>query len=79
MARRGTIDSQYDAQAQLVAAASDNYALADARYREGVDSFLASLDAQRTLYSARRSLAATTLVRAANLVELYRTLGGEAT
>lgn len=79
LARRGTIEDQYEAQANLVAAARDSYMLADARYREGVESFLVSLDAQRTLYSARRSLAATTLVRAANLVELYRALGGDAT
>ena len=78
LARRGTIGSQFQAQEQLVAAARDNYALADARYREGIDPFLSSLDAQRTLYSARRSLASTRLIRASNLVELYRALGGEA-
>jgi outer membrane protein, multidrug efflux system len=76
LARRGTIGSQYEAQAQLEAAARDSFALADARYREGVDPFLNSLDAQRTLYSARRSLASTRLLRANNLVELYRALGG---
>lgn len=63
---------------QLVAAARDSFQLADARYREGIDAFLSSLDAQRTLYAARRSLAATRLVRAGNLVELYRALGGDA-
>jgi multidrug efflux system outer membrane protein len=78
LARRGTIDSQYEAQIQLEAAARDSVFLADARYREGIDPFLSSLDAQRTLYSARRSLAATRLVRAGNLVELYRALGGDA-
>jgi multidrug efflux system outer membrane protein len=78
LARRGTIEDQYEAQANLVAAARDSYMLADARYREGVDSFLVSLDAQRTLYSARRSLASTRLTRASNLVELYRALGGGA-
>ena len=76
LARRGTIDSQYAAQIQLEAAARDSVFLADARYREGIDPFLSSLDAQRTLYSARRSLASTRLVRAGNLVELYRALGG---
>ena len=77
LARRGTIDRQLDAQRRLEAAARDNYNLADARYREGIDPFLSSLDAQRTLYSARRSLAAARLVRADNLVALYRTLGGD--
>jgi multidrug efflux system outer membrane protein len=51
--------------------------LAEARYKEGIDPFLNSLEAQRTLYAARRSLAATRLVKADNLVTLYRTLGGD--
>ena len=79
LARRGTIGDQYEAQEQLVAAALDSYALADARYREGIDPFLSSLVAQLTLYSARRSLASTRLVRAGNLVELFRALGGDDT
>lgn len=78
LARRGTIADQLAAQTQAVDAAQDTYVLADARYREGVDPFLSSLDAQRTLYAARRSLASTRLVRASNLVELYRTLGSDA-
>ena len=77
LARRGTIASQYAAQAQLEAAARDSYFLADARYREGIDTFLTSLDAQRTLYSARQTLASTRLVAADSLVELYRALGGD--
>jgi multidrug efflux system outer membrane protein len=77
LARRGTIAAQLDAQARQVAAATDNYELANARYRGGVDSYLSSLDALRTLYGARRSLAAARLVEAANRVELYRALGGD--
>ncbi|MEO8936041.1 MAG: efflux transporter outer membrane subunit [Burkholderiaceae bacterium] len=76
LARRGTIADQFKAQADLEAAARDSYFLADARYREGVDTFLTSLDAQRTLYTARRALATTRLTRAANLVQLYRVIGG---
>ena len=53
------------------------YRLADARYREGIDNFLATLDAQRTFYSAQQALVATRLVRAGNLVDLYRALGGD--
>jgi multidrug efflux system outer membrane protein len=77
LARRGTIASQIDAQERLVAAASDNYALANARYRGGVESYLGSLDALRTLYTARRALVAAQLVEGANRVELYRALGGD--
>ncbi len=77
LARRGTIDRQFAAQAELEAAARDSYQLAEARYREGIDPFLSSLDAQRTLYSARRSLAQTRFTRADNLVTLYRSIGGD--
>jgi multidrug efflux system outer membrane protein len=77
LARRGTIADQERAQRALTAAASDNYKLSDARYRGGIDTFLNSLDAQRSLYSAQRSLVATQLTKATNLVTLYRTLGGD--
>jgi multidrug efflux system outer membrane protein len=79
LARRGTIGDQYEAEEQLVAAALDSYTLADARYREGIDPFLGNLVAQLTLYNARRSMVATRLVRARNLVQLYRALGGDST
>ena len=79
LARRGTIEAQTTAQRALTAAASDNYRLSDARYRGGIDTFLQSLDAQRSLYSAQRSLIATELVAASNRVTLYRVLGGDAT
>ena len=79
LARRGTIDAKYRAQADLERAAQDSYRLTEARYREGIDNFLASLDAQRTYYGARRSLASARLVRAANLVDLYRSVGSDPT
>jgi multidrug efflux system outer membrane protein len=77
LARRGTIDPQLAAQNDLVAAATTSYTLQTARYREGVTPFLNVLDAQRTLYSARQSLTATRLARAANLVDLYQALGAD--
>ncbi|MFD1787138.1 efflux transporter outer membrane subunit [Sphingomonas floccifaciens] len=78
LARRGTIDDQVRAQTALLAASRDNYTLSDARYRGGIDTFLQSLDAQRSLYSAERSLVGTRLAQAQNLTELYRTIGGDA-
>lgn len=78
LARRGTIEAQVTANERQVAAASDTYTLADARYRGGIDSFLQSLDAQRTLYSARQALANVRLTGASNRVALYRALGGDA-
>ena len=77
LARRGTITDQLNATRDLQAAALDNYKLSDARYRGGIDSFLQSLDAQRSLYSAERTLVTTQLTRASNLVTLYRALGGD--
>lgn len=77
LARRGTIDQQTQAQIDLEAAARDTDFLAEARYREGIDTFLSRLDSQRTLYTARRSLASARLLRAGNLVTLYQVLGGD--
>ncbi len=77
LARQGTIADQLAAQEDLVLAATDTNTLEFARYREGIDPFLNTLDTQRTLYTARRSLAATRLTRADNLVTLYRVLGGD--
>ncbi len=77
LARRATVNEQLAAQLELQAAAQDTANLTAARYRGGVASFLESLDAQRSLYAARRSLAQTRLVRARSVVELYRALGGD--
>lgn len=77
LARRATIDRQIDASTRLDAAARDSLFLSNARYREGVDPYLSLLDAQRTAYSAARTLAATRLAKAQNLVALYQSLGGD--
>ena len=77
LARRGTIGDQLRADTSLVAAAQDTARLTEARYRGGIDPFLTVLDAQRSLYAAQRTLVTTRLIRATNLVTLYRTLGGD--
>ena len=79
LARRATVDRQLAAQLELEAAARDTAYLTAARYKGGVASFLESLDAQRSLYAARRSLANTRLLRARSVVTLYRSLGGDPT
>ena len=76
LAQRGTIDEQIAAQSARVNAANVAANLSDARYRAGVDSFLTTLDAQRTAYAARQQLVTTRFNRGGNLVELYRSLGG---
>ncbi|MBN8812823.1 MULTISPECIES: efflux transporter outer membrane subunit [unclassified Sphingomonas] len=77
LARRGTIADQLKANRNNLAAAQDSYRLAEARYRGGIDNFLANLVAQRSYYTAQRGLVNTRLVEATNLVTLYRTLGGD--
>lgn len=77
LARRGTITEQLRANRAFADAAEDSFGLADLRYRGGIDSFLASLDAQRASYAAQRTLLATQLIEASNRVALYRALGGE--
>lgn len=77
LARQGTINDQTGADQLRVQASEDAYRLSDARYRGGVDTFLQSLDAQRTYYTAQRTLVATLLDAANNRVTLYRVLGGE--
>lgn len=76
LAQRGTIGEQLDAQVRRAEAARVAARLSDARYRAGVDSFLTSLDAQRTAYAAQQQLATARLTRISNLIELYRALGG---
>src|SRR3546814_21133914 len=76
LARRSTIKEQLDAQESLGRASADSYRLAEARYRTGTDTFLATLDAQRALLSARQTLISARLAEQGNLVDLYRVFGG---
>jgi multidrug efflux system outer membrane protein len=77
LAVQGTIAERVRAAAANSEAAADTATLADARYKGGVDSFLSSLDAQRSLYSARRSEVGTQLLLAQTRIALFRTLGGD--
>jgi multidrug efflux system outer membrane protein len=76
LAQRGTLGDQLEAQQSLVDATSESYRLSDARYSKGVDSYLAVLDSQRSLYSAQQDLITVRLSRFTNLVTLYKVLGG---
>jgi multidrug efflux system outer membrane protein len=76
LATRGTIGEQLAARTAGTSAADRAAILSAARYRNGIDSFLTTLDAQRTLYAAQQSLVTTRLQRETNLVTLYQTLGG---
>ena len=77
LARQGTAGDELRARQAQQDSAADNYQLAEARYRAGIDNFLGTLDAQRTYYSAQQSLVLMRLEAATNLVDLYRALGGD--
>jgi multidrug efflux system outer membrane protein len=79
LAREGTLADQLRAERAGVAAAADTLNLTNARYRGGIETFLSSLDAQRTFYGAQQSLIQTFLVGASNRATLYRVLGGDST
>ncbi len=76
LALRANIDDQLVAQRSLTDATEVTYQLSVARYRTGIDSYLNVLDAQRALYDAQQTLITTQLSRSANLVTIYRVLGG---
>jgi len=73
---RATYVDQVQADREYVESSQRYYTLAEARYKAGTDSFLTFLDAQRSLYTAQQQLATDTLSRQANLVTLYKVLGG---
>ncbi len=77
LARRGTMGRELTARTEQAAAAADSLRLSEARYRAGIENFLATLDAQRSSYSAQRTLVGTKLESAQNLVKLYQSLGGD--
>jgi multidrug efflux system outer membrane protein len=77
LARRGTIENELSARERQQAAAADVYLLTEARYKNGIDSFLNSLDAQRSFYSAQQIMVQAKLTAAQNRVDLYQSLGGD--
>ncbi|HEU4652232.1 MAG TPA: efflux transporter outer membrane subunit [Croceibacterium sp.] len=78
LAVQGTIGEQLRAARANAAAAADAAELTQARYRGGVDSFLANLVAQRSLYTARREETGVLLAGVRNRIALYRALGADA-
>jgi multidrug efflux system outer membrane protein len=75
---RATLTDQLQAQRGLVAAAQKSYDLSQARYKQGIDNYLVALDSQRALYVAQQNEIIVEQQYLANLVNLYKTLGGGA-
>jgi len=78
LAVQGTVNRQIAAQQSLVDAVAETYRLFLVRYNRGIDGYLGVLDAQRSLYGVQQGLVALHLARVANLVALYKVLGGGA-
>jgi multidrug efflux system outer membrane protein len=76
LAQRGTVGDQLAAQQSLTDATARTYSLSEARYKAGIDNYLTTLDAQRSLYSAQQGLISVRLLQLTNLVTLYKVLGG---
>jgi multidrug efflux system outer membrane protein len=76
LAARNTLDEQLAAQRALLDDSSESYRLAEMRFRNGIDSFLPVLDAQRDLYSAQQAVVSLALLRLQNMATLYKALGG---
>lgn len=76
LAQRNTLGRQLSAQQALVDATAKSYRLSQARFNQGVDSYLDVLDSQRSLYTAQQDLISTQLSRFTNMVTFYKALGG---
>lgn len=76
LATRRTINERMDATENLADASAQTFALAESRFRNGVDDYLAVLDAQREDYAARQELVAVRLAEAASVVDLFRAFAG---
>jgi multidrug efflux system outer membrane protein len=76
LAVRAVLDEKLDAQEKLLQAQQRRFELTEARHRQGVDSYLAVLLAQRDLYAARQNLLQYQAARLLNAIDLYRSLGG---
>lgn len=76
LAARGTYQTQLEAQNALVAATGQAFELSQARYDNGIDDFLTVLDSQRSLFSAKQGAVSVKQAYLANLVSLYKVLGG---
>ncbi len=77
LARSGTLRDQLDAQRALVTAAEKSYALAESRFKGGIDSYLSVLTAQRIYYGAQQSSIGVRLEAVVNRVDLYRAIGSD--
>ncbi|TFL11533.1 efflux transporter outer membrane subunit [Pusillimonas caeni] len=70
------VQAQREAQAEELAQAQLALRLAESRHREGAETMLTLLDAQRTLYAAQDMAAYFQALHLQAAIDLYRALGG---
>ena len=73
---RATYTEQLQAQRALVKESDQARSITKARYDHGVDSYFALLDAQRSLFEAQQNEILIHQQTLANLIDLYKALGG---
>jgi len=73
---RKALDKQLAAQKRLVTASRKLYNLTKVRYKSGIDNFTDVLIAQRQLYTNQQAEILLEQQRLANLINLYKVLGG---
>lgn len=76
LAIRAILDDKLKAQEILLSSQQKRFDLTNARYEQGVDSYVDVLLAQRDLYAAQQNLLQYQAARLLNAVTLYRSLGG---
>ena len=76
LAARATLTEEIDAQKAVRDAQFERLSLAQARYQNGIASYLDVLDAERELFNAEQALVQSQLLKLTNAVDLYRSLGG---
>ena len=76
LSARATLSDEITAQEAVRASQAARLELAQARYKNGIASYLDVLDAERELFGAEQQLLQTKLLKITNAVDLYRSLGG---
>ncbi|WP_049621758.1 efflux transporter outer membrane subunit [Frateuria defendens] len=76
LATRDHIVPEIKAQQALVDESQHVYAISQVRFKDGLDDYIATQDAQRSLYAAQQKMVSLELDQAVNQVNLYKALGG---
>jgi multidrug efflux system outer membrane protein len=76
LSARASLSDEIAAQEAVRASQAARLELAQARYKNGIASYLDVLDAERELFAAEQQLLQTKLLKITNAVDLYRSLGG---